>query len=143
MRERAVIAIRKDGVLCRFDGVREAARITDVQASNIVACLKGRLRTAGGYGWKYVEDFYAEKKPKTICSMTVKVPCKIGDCVWGVRNYRGMMKPSKGIVSGMFFTDDMELRIVVRNICQGEWGKEIFATRKEAFESIGVFEDDD
>lgn len=26
MNERAVIAIRKDGVLCRFDGVREAAR---------------------------------------------------------------------------------------------------------------------
>jgi hypothetical protein len=66
---------------------------------------------------------------------TVKLPCQIGDWVWIVRNYSGMIKPTNGRVKAMFFTNDMKLRIAVRNIGQGEWGKDIFETQEEAMEA--------
>ena len=65
-REKTVIAVYKDGRTCRFPSVRDAARLMGVPEPNIVACLKGRLKTAGGYGWKYVDDSrsYGERKDK-------------------------------------------------------------------------------
>lgn len=55
---------RKKGVVCYLDGykiayfesVREAERIMGIHSSNIVACLKGRQKTAKGYTWCYVEE---------------------------------------------------------------------------------------
>lgn len=46
----------KDGRTWRFPSVRDAAKLMNVPAPNIIACLKGRLRSAGGYYWKYLED---------------------------------------------------------------------------------------
>ena len=63
---------------------------------------------------------------------TIKLPCKIGDRVWCIRNYKGHKHPQDGIVSEMFFDDDMQLHIVVKYIGRGTWGKEIFATREDA-----------
>lgn len=65
----------------------------------------------------------------------IKLPCQIGDWVWIVRNYRGVIKPVHGRVREMFFTNDMKLRIAVRNIGQGEWGRDIFETYEEALEA--------
>lgn len=62
----------------------------------------------------------------------VVLPCKIGDTVWAIRNYRGTKHPQQGRVSEMFFTTEMKLHIVVSHISRGEWGKTIFATREEA-----------
>ena len=63
-REKPVIAVYRDGKTCRFPSVRDAARLMNVPEPNIVACLKGRLKTAGGYHWKYADDFcsYGERK---------------------------------------------------------------------------------
>ena len=66
----------------------------------------------------------------------VTLPCKIGDTVWGVRRYRGILVPQQGKVSEMLFTPDMELSIVVRHICRGKWGKKVFATREAAERAI-------
>lgn len=52
-RKKVVVMTCKDGRICRFPSVREAARMMGVSAPNIIACLKGRLKTAGGYCWKY------------------------------------------------------------------------------------------
>ena len=38
-----------------FDRVREASRKCKVCHSNIVECLKGKRKTAGGYKWEYIE----------------------------------------------------------------------------------------
>lgn len=38
----------------------EAARQTGVQRDNILACCRGRRKTAGGYHWEYVEAVDAE-----------------------------------------------------------------------------------
>lgn len=37
----------------RWDSIRSAARELNVFATNIVKCLKGKYKTAGGYEWKY------------------------------------------------------------------------------------------
>ena len=54
----------KDGRMWRFPSVRDAARLMNIPSPNIVACLKGRLKTAGGYCWKYADDFcsYGERR---------------------------------------------------------------------------------
>lgn len=54
-KEKPVIVVFKDGRTCRFPSVRDAARMMCVPQSNIIACLKGRLKTAGGYKWRYAE----------------------------------------------------------------------------------------
>lgn len=73
----------------------------------------------------------------------VEVPCKIGDEVWAIRNYKGIKHPQKGFVSDMFFTRDMKLHIVVKHIARGEWGKDVFATYEEAAEAIGERKDNE
>lgn len=62
----------------------------------------------------------------------VVLPCKVGDEVWGIRNYRGVDHPQRGRVSDMFYTKDIRLTIVVKHICRGWWGKNVFATQEEA-----------
>ena len=66
----------------------------------------------------------------------VEVPCKIGDRVWVIRNYKGHKHPQDGIVSEMYFFEDMKLQIVVKNVARGEWGKTVFATREDAVAAI-------
>lgn len=66
----------------------------------------------------------------------MEVPCKIGDFVWAIRNFKGRRHPQRGIVSDMFFTKDMKLMIVVKYVARGEWGKTVFATDKEAYAAI-------
>ena len=67
----------------------------------------------------------------------VELPCKIGDWVWAIRSYHGKKHPKRGIVSDMYFSQDMRLQIVVKHIARGEWGKTVFATDKEAYAAIG------
>jgi len=62
----------------------------------------------------------------------INVPCKIGDAAWVIRSYKGKKHLQKGIISEMFFTDHMELMIVVKHIGRGIWGKKVFATHAEA-----------
>ena len=59
-------------------------------------------------------------------------PCKVGDRVWAIRDYKGHKHAQEGIVSEMFFTRDMELMIVVKSIARGLWGKTVFLSREEA-----------
>ena len=38
-----------------YESTREAERQTGIRHSNISSCCNGKLKTAGGYPWKYVE----------------------------------------------------------------------------------------
>ena len=71
----------------------------------------------------------------------VEVPCKIGDFVWAIRNFKGKKHPQRGIVSDMYFLKDMSLHIVVKYVARGKWGETIFATDKEAYAAIGERKD--
>ena len=66
----------------------------------------------------------------------VAIPCKIGDTVYAIRRYNSERSVKQGKVSEMFFTDDMELCIVVAHIARGLWGKTIFGSEEEAKEMI-------
>ena len=63
---------------------------------------------------------------------TIHIPCKIGDSVWAIRNFKGVKQPQCGIVADMLFTQDMRLQIVVKYVARGEWGKDVFATFLDA-----------
>lgn len=56
-RSKPVIAIDKiTGLTVKFASIGEASRQLVINQSNIVSCLKGKLKSAGGYTWHYVED---------------------------------------------------------------------------------------
>ena len=61
----------------------------------------------------------------------IELPCKIGDTAYGIRRYKGRIVKS-GTVSEMFYNQDGELIIAIKNVCRGCWGKQIFRTREEA-----------
>ena len=62
----------------------------------------------------------------------MELPCKIGDRVWAIRSYKGIKHPQEGIVSEMFFTEDMQIMIVVKNVARGIWGETVFGSYKDA-----------
>ena len=64
------------------------------------------------------------------------IPCNIGDTVAVIRNYKGNGTVQVGIVSEMFFTQNMELEIVVKHITRGKWGVDVFATPEEALNKL-------
>lgn len=66
----------------------------------------------------------------------VVLPCKIGDRAWAIRCYRGVKHPQEGIVNEMFFNEQMELCIVVKNIARGIWGKAVFGSYEDAQAAI-------
>ena len=65
------------------------------------------------------------------------IPVKIGDTAWVICNHKGNKKPKQGVVSEMYYTDDMSLCIVVKFVRRGTWGKEVFGTAEEAWAAIG------
>lgn len=66
----------------------------------------------------------------------VPLPCKVGDEVWCIRDTRIYNKPVKGVVTEIYFRDNMDMCIVVRCLCRGRWGERVFATEQEAQAAI-------
>lgn len=66
----------------------------------------------------------------------VELPCKMGDIVWGIKKFHHGQAVKQGTVYQMFFIDDMRLCICVKNVCRGEWGKNVFATKEAAEAAI-------
>ena len=61
----------------------------------------------------------------------ITLPCKIGDTVYGIRRYQDRIVKA-GTVSEMFYNQDGELIIAIKNVCRGCWGRQIFGTLEEA-----------
>jgi len=92
---------------------------------NTVATQAAELRVR----LKSYED--AEEKKKI-----VKLPVKIGDEVWCIRNVKGKNVSQNGIVHEMFFNEAMELIIVARYVARGIFGEKVFLTKEEADAAI-------
>lgn len=74
----------------------------------------------------------------------VEVPCKIGDTVWAIRNFKGRRQAQKGVVGEMYFRKDMTLQIVVSYVARGKWGEVVFATQADAEAALnGERQEDD
>lgn len=46
----------EDGTMVEFDSIKEAAQTLYIAHGNICAALRGRIRSSGGYQWKYADD---------------------------------------------------------------------------------------
>jgi hypothetical protein len=68
--------------------------------------------------------------------LLLRMPCKVGDTMWAIRDYRGVAHAQQGFVNEMFFTKEMKLMIVVKNIARGEFGKTVFLTKEEAEQKL-------
>lgn len=56
-RARTVLQYTKDGQFVgEYYGAAEAQRITNVTACHITACCRGKLKTCGGFVWKYKKE---------------------------------------------------------------------------------------
>lgn len=81
--------------------------------------------TEQAYRNGYAEGFEAGKK--------AGLPCKIGDKVFGLKQYGDQILVRRGKVRAMEYDHNMNLVIHVERICTGTWGKDIFPTPDEAF----------
>lgn len=66
----------------------------------------------------------------------VVLPCKIGDAVWTIKNFKGHERARIGYVSEMFFTKYMKLFIVVKNTGRGFWGENVFPSEAAAVDAL-------
>lgn len=48
-----VLQIKDGKIIAEFYGTHEAQRITNIPSQSISACCLGKLKTTGGYEWKY------------------------------------------------------------------------------------------
>lgn len=56
-RAKKVIQYNLDGIeIKKYDGIREASRLTNTNCGHIVSCCKKRLKSIGGYIWRYNND---------------------------------------------------------------------------------------
>ena len=46
---------RKGNLLAAFPSLREAERVTGIDHSHISSCCNGKLKSAGGYKWRYIQ----------------------------------------------------------------------------------------
>jgi hypothetical protein len=92
--------------------------------------------------WDYYTDDF--KKPNPIYELAdhliaegvIVPPVRVGQTVWGIRNYHSIKHPQEGKVSEMYFTEDMRLLIKIKHICIGEWGKTVFLSREDAEKAL-------
>ena len=105
---------------------------------------------AGTVSSIYAEDFVLDMDEETyegyqkiLCKLAhyedleesgrlIELPCNIGDAVYGIRRYHSERKVQSGVVSEMYFSQKNRLIIVIKHICRGYWGENIFGSFEEA-----------
>lgn len=83
-------------------------------------------------GYQKLLDKLAHYEDLEEAGRLIELPCKIGDTVYGIRRYQGVRKVQSGIVSEMYFSQKNRLIIVIKHICRGYWGENIFGSLEEA-----------
>jgi len=70
---------------------------------------------------------------------SVELPCKVGDTVWCLRDFKGHLRITHGPVHKIVLDGDGVEIIVIRNcriIHNGYFGKTVFRTEREARKSL-------
>ena len=93
--------------------------------------LAGLLKESAGYAHSY-----KEMAKMLIDKGVTVVPCKIGQTAWAIRNHGSKLKATMGVISEMYFCNDMSIQIVVKNVARGAFGKDVFLTEKDAEKEI-------
>ena len=90
--------------------------------------MDSHTATETAYRNGYAEGFADARK--------ALLPCKIGDKVFGLKQYCDQILVRRGKVRAMEYDQNMNLVIHVERICTGTWGKDIFPTPDEAFAEL-------
>lgn len=91
-----------------------------------------RIRYPSMYGLTGEDCEHFAQKSRFDPARMVLIPCRIGQDMWCIRDYKGTKQPMKGEVSEMYFTAQMKLIIVVKYVGRGEYGTKVFPTKEEA-----------
>ena len=83
-------------------------------------------------GYRNILDKLAHYEDLEEAGRLIELPCKIGDTVYGIRRYHDIRIVQSGIVSEMYFSQENRLIIVIKDICRGYWGENIFGSFEEA-----------
>jgi hypothetical protein len=93
--------------------------------------LVGLLKESAGYAHNYKE------MAKLLIEQGVTVvPCKIGQTAWAIRNHGSKLKAVMGVISEMYFCNDMSIQIVVKNVARGKFGKDVFLTENDCNKAL-------
>jgi hypothetical protein len=68
-------------IISEYGSITEASAITGVPKGGIIACLKKRTQSSGGYGWQYKSNF---KKQIVLIKKRKNVPIRMLDPVTGI-----------------------------------------------------------
>ncbi len=115
------------------------ALIERIRKKEGIVCFTQRAGKIYELCLRILEEFL--KKEPTVDA--VEVPCKVGDLVWGIKRWNRGQKAIQSVVTQMYFGDNMRLGIIVKGVCHGEWGKNVFATEEEALAKIDGERKDD
>ena len=66
----------------------------------------------------------------------IRIPCKIGDRCWAIRQTRGGKHLFSTVVSEMFIDSSGKLTVVAKNVSRGYFGETIFTDYEEARTSM-------
>ena len=83
-------------------------------------------------GYQKILDKLAHYEDLEEAGRLIELPCKIGDAVYGIRRYHSERKVQSGVVSEMYFSQKNRLIIVIKHVCRGYWGENIFGSFEEA-----------
>ena len=105
--------------------------MTNAEAIKLIEIARAEVE------WEYPIS-YAAAFDKAIEALSAQpentyvFPCQVGDTVFGIRRAGQGLKVVSGPVTEIYFTDGMEMAIVLKGLCRGKWNETIFATRQEA-----------
>lgn len=60
------------------------------------------------------------------------LPCKVGDEVWGIRSPWHRPSVKAGEVTEIYFTENMQMGVLVKGVGTCRWGLTAFLTQEEA-----------
>lgn len=88
-------------------------------------------------------DAWMEKVKELDSGSLIRLPCKIGDKVWTLKQAgKGGKRVFETKVDQMYFSDDMRLIVRAKYYKPGEIGQYIFLTREEAEAALRRKEDE-
>ena len=108
-----------EGDFCDISGCREVP--VGVYCKQDNACSRRQV-------WERLKEFEDAEES----GLLVRLPCKVGDTAWAVRNNKGVKIPMPGVVAEMYFTQDMRLIVRVHGVRRGEVGKSVFLSLEDA-----------
>lgn len=58
-RQKPILQLSKSGniILGKWDSISQASKILGIDITNIIRCCKGKLKSCGGFKWKYLQDY--------------------------------------------------------------------------------------